>query len=107
MGELSFAHPAVFLLSFKATTMSNEVFLDFGGWIRVNPETNMQCTSEDESLPAIIKVKDWAKLSAEDRQHYILEDAIAAIRDAEDLEYTTLDLSFGEEDDTNNDGTDT
>lgn len=76
--------------------MRSEVFLDFSGWVRLNSETNMQYIGEEDDRPAIIAIADWVKLPQEQRQMYILEDAIAAIRDSEDLEYENLQLTVNE-----------
>lgn len=76
--------------------MRNEVFLDFSGWVRLNSETNMQYIGEEDDRPTIITIADWVKLPQEQREMYILEDAIAAIRDSDDLEYEDLKLTVNE-----------
>ena len=74
--------------------MQNEVFLDFSGWVRLNSQTNMQYIGVEDDRPAIITIADWVKLPEEQREMYILEDAIAAIRDSDDLEYNDLKLTI-------------
>lgn len=76
--------------------MRNEVFLDFSGWVRLNSQTNMQYIGEEDDRPTIITIADWVKLPQEQREMYILEDAIAAIRDSDDLEYEDLKLTVNE-----------
>lgn len=74
-----------------------ELYLDFSGWVRLNHNTRMQYIGEDESKPAFITVLEYSKLSDDEQGCYMLEDAIAAIRDADDLEYTELCITKNDE----------
>lgn len=74
-----------------------ELYLDFSGWVRLSHDTRMQYFGEDESKPQFITVLEWSKLSDDEQGSYMLEDVIAAIRDAEDLEYTELFITKNDE----------
>lgn len=75
--------------------IEKELYLDFSGWVRLHPETRMQAISED--VEPFITVAAWSKLTDDEQQHYTLEDALAAIRDSEDLEYTELRIIQNDE----------
>ena len=74
----------------------DEFYLDFSGWLKLNHNTRMEYSGENESKPKIITVLEWSKLSEDEQQSYILEDFTAAIRDAEHLEYTELSTTINE-----------
>lgn len=76
--------------------MRQEAYLDFTGWIRLNAKTQMQYVGDDDNREAVIPVTEWIKLPKHERQLYIVEDVIAAIRDSEDLEYDSLNLTINE-----------
>lgn len=70
-----------------------DIVLDFSGWCKLSEDTKMQRFTDNESLPASITVREWANLPSEHRNEYLLEDAVAAIRDSEDMEFIELTLS--------------
>lgn len=74
-----------------------ELYLDFSGWVRLSHDTRMQYVGEDESKPQFITVLEYSKLSDDEQGLYMLEDVIAAIRDAEALEYTELNITKNDE----------
>jgi hypothetical protein len=76
--------------------MEKDIYLDFGGWAKVDPNTRMQYTGQDENAPQFITAKEFVFLPFEKRQDYILEDFVAAIRDAEDIEYNELTVEINE-----------
>ena len=73
-----------------------DVYLDFGGWLKLDSETRMQYIGEDESCEQVITVAVWRTLSEELRNEYILEDFVAAVRDAEDMEFNELTITEAE-----------
>lgn len=68
------------------------LWLSFAGSVTLHPETLMQYCGEDESKPQIITVAQYAELSDDEQSNYMLEDAIAAIRDGEDVNYVELSI---------------
>ena len=70
-----------------------DVYLDFGGWLKLDANTRMQYTGERENFDPIITVAVWLTLPAENRSEYILEDFVAAVRDAEDIEFNELTIT--------------
>lgn len=77
--------------------MTKDIYLDFGGWAKLHPNTRMQYIgSNDENWDQIITVRTWASLPEENRQFYVLEDFIAAMRDADDVEFNELNITDAE-----------
>ena len=70
-----------------------DVYLDFSGLLKLDPNTRMQYIGENETFDPIITVAVWQSLPEEDRVEYILEDFVAAIRDSEDLEFNELTIT--------------
>lgn len=68
------------------------LFLEFSGWVELDPNTKMQYTGNDDltnkNYGYIITVQEWIKLPKELQSQYILEDTVAAIRDGHDFEFT-------------------
>ena len=73
-----------------------DVYLDYGGWLKLDSETRMQYIGEDESCEQVITVAVWRTLSEELRNEYILDDSVAAVRDAEDMEFNELTITEAE-----------
>jgi hypothetical protein len=71
-----------------------DVYLDFGGWLKLHPNTCMQYIGDDERFDPIITVAVWLSLPPENRGEYILEDFVAAMRDGEDIEFNELTITF-------------
>lgn len=76
--------------------MSKDVYLDFGGWLKLDPNTRMQYIGTNETFDEIITVAVWQSLPSEYRNEYILEDFVAAIRDGEDIEFNELTITEAE-----------
>ena len=73
-----------------------DVYLDFSGWFKLDPNTNMQYIGEDERCDPIITVAVWQSLPKEMRDKYILEDFFAAVRDSEDIEFSEFTITEAE-----------
>lgn len=71
--------------------MEKDIIFEFSGWCRLDPMTRFVYIGSDEEDHAIL-ASEWADLPKHKQAEYILEDAIAAIRDSEDLEYTEMNL---------------
>lgn len=76
--------------------MEKDIYLDFGGWAKLDPNTRMQYIGENENWDQIITVRAWASLPEENRQFYVLEDFVAAMRDADDVEFNELNITDAE-----------
>ncbi len=73
-----------------------DVYLDFCGWLKLDPNTRMQYIGNDERFDPVITVAVWQSLPEENRGEYILEDFVAAVRDSEDLEFNELTVTEAE-----------
>lgn len=73
--------------------MPKDVYLDFSGSIKLDPNTRMQYTGNREWVDQVITIAEWQLLSLEKRSEYILENFADAYRDGEDLEFEELDVS--------------
>lgn len=73
-----------------------DIYLDFGGWLKLNPNTRMQYIGEDENCSQNITVAEWQTLPLDTREEYILEDFVAALRDGEDIEFNELTITEAE-----------
>lgn len=76
--------------------MEKDIYLDFGGWAKLDPNTRMQYIGENENWDQIITARVWASLPEENRQFYVLEDFVAAMRDADDVEFNELNITDAE-----------
>lgn len=76
--------------------MQKDIYLDFGGWAKLDPNTRMQYVGSDENWDQVITVRAWASLPEENRQFYVLEDFVAAMRDADDVEFNELNITDAE-----------
>lgn len=75
--------------------MDSDIIFEFDGYCRLAPETRFQCIPGDDNLPQFITAEQWLGLPKELRGFYILEDALAAMRDSEHLEFA--DFRFYED----------
>ena len=73
-----------------------DVYLDFGGWLKLDPNTRMQYIGTNETFDEIITVAVWQSLPSEYRNEYVLEDFVAAVRDGEDIEFNELTITEAE-----------
>ena len=70
----------------------NDIIVEYSGWIRMNPKNiRFEYIGQDD-MPQNIDGVQWQALSEDEQGDYILEDAIAAIRDADDGEWVDLSV---------------
>ena len=69
----------------------NDIIVEYSGWVRMNPKNiRFEYIGQDD-MPQNIDGVQWQALSEDERGDYIIEDAIAAIRDSDDGEWMDLD----------------
>ena len=72
--------------------MSNDIIVEYSGWIRLSPQNiSFEYIGQDD-MPQNIDGVQWQALSEDEQGDYVLEDAIAAIRDADDGEWVDLSV---------------
>ena len=71
--------------------MSKDIIVEYSGWIRIEPQNIRFEYIGCRLMPTNIDGVQWQALSEDEQGDYILEDAVAAIRDADDGEW--MDLS--------------
>jgi hypothetical protein len=72
--------------------MSKDIIVEYSGWIRMNPKNiRFEYIGQDD-MPQNIDGVQWQALSEDEQGDYIIEDAVAAIRDADDGEWIDLDV---------------
>ena len=77
-------------------TMSKDIVVEYSGWIRLSPQNiRFEYIGQDD-MPQNIDGVQWQALSEDEQGDYILEDAIAAIRDADDGEWVDLSTEVAE-----------
>ena len=70
----------------------NDIIVEYSGWIRMSPKNiRFEYIGQDD-MPQNIDGVQWQALSEDEQGDYILEDAIAAIRDADDGEWVDLSV---------------
>jgi hypothetical protein len=70
----------------------NDIVVEYSGWIRLSPQNiRFEYIGQDD-MPQNIDGVQWQALSEDEQGDYILEDAIAAIRDADDGEWVDLSV---------------
>lgn len=70
----------------------NDIVVEYSGWIRLSPQNiRFEYIGQDD-MPQNINGVQWQALSEDEQSDYILEDAIAAIRDADDGEWVDLSV---------------
>ena len=71
----------------------NDIVLEFSGWVRISPENvRFKYIGEDHDCIWFITGVEWQALSEDEQGDYILEDAVAAIRDSDDGEWEDLSV---------------
>ena len=64
---------------------NKDIVVEFSGWVKISPQNiRYRYIGEDESVPEFITGVEWQNLSKEVQGDYIMEDVIAAIRDADE-----------------------
>jgi hypothetical protein len=62
----------------------NDIIVECRGWIRLSPQNiRFEYIGQDD-MPQNIDGVQWQALSEDEQDDYIIEDAIAAIRDSDD-----------------------
>ena len=69
--------------------MSKDIIIDFSGWIGIDSKKLVFLHMETYET---ITGDEWVKLSEDDKADYIVEDVIAAIRDADEGEWNLIDI---------------
>ena len=70
----------------------NDIIVEYSGWIRMNPKNiRFEYIGQDD-MPQNIDGVQWQALSEDEQSDYIVEDAVAAIRDADDGEWVDLSV---------------
>ena len=70
----------------------NDIVIEYSGWIKLSPQNiRFEYIGQDD-MPQNIDGVQWQALSEDEQGDYILEDAIAAIRDADDGEWVDLSV---------------
>ena len=70
----------------------NDIVVEYSGWIKLSPQNiRFEYIGQDD-MPQNIDGVQWQALSEDEQGDYILEDAIAAIRDADDGEWVDLSV---------------
>ena len=70
----------------------NDIIVEYSGWIRLSPQNiRFEYIGQDD-MPQNIDGVQWQALSEDEQSDYILEDAIAAIRDADDGEWVDMSV---------------
>ena len=68
----------------------HDIIVDFSGWIGIDSKKLLFLhTGKMETISG----DEWIKLSEDDRADYIIDDIIAAIRDAEEGEWDRIDIA--------------
>jgi len=71
-----------------------DIIVEFSGWVKLSPEkAKFQKFSDDEKGEVITGV-EWQKLTEDEQGEYIIEDVIAAQRDADDGSYEDITVLF-------------
>ena len=80
----------------KTMSESKDIVVEFSGWVKISPQNiRFQYIGQDD-LPEFIDGVQWQALSEDEQGDYIMEDAIAAIRDSEDGEWEHLSTEVAE-----------
>ena len=70
----------------------NDIVVEYSGWIKLSPQNiRFEYIGQDD-MPQNIDGVQWQALSEDEQGNYVLEDAIAAIRDADDGEWVDLSV---------------
>ena len=70
----------------------NDIIVEYSGWVRMSPKNiRIEYIGQDD-MPQNIDGVQWQALSEDEQDDYILEDAIAAIRDADDGEWEDISV---------------
>lgn len=72
-----------------------DIIMEFSGWAKVSPDSARfeNCNDTED----VINGEEWQKLSPDKKEDYVIQDAIAFIRDCDNNDWTLID-TFTEED---------
>ena len=70
----------------------DDIIVEYSGWIRIEPQNIRFEYIGCRLMPTNIDGVQWQALSEDEQSDYIIEDAIAAIRDADDGEWVDLSV---------------
>ena len=70
--------------------INHDIIIDFSGWVGIDSKKLLFLNMATEET---IRGDEWIQLSDDDRADYIVEDIIAAIRDAEEGEWDLIDIA--------------
>lgn len=77
------------------TKSTDKMIVEFSGWCSIDPkDLQLIKIGSEVSSGTFDKIsgEKWLTLSPKDREHYIIEDLMATIRDCEDVEYIEIDF---------------
>ena len=76
----------------KTGKKMRDIIVEFSGWVRLSPaNAKFVKIGEQDERPDMITGVEWQNLDDDDQGDYILEDVIAAQRDADDGDYQQID----------------
>ena len=67
---------------------------EFAGYLVLSKGTLLQYFGSDENMPGSITVREWLLLDPEQKVEYMVDDFIAAYRDAEDVYHDDNGFSY-------------
>lgn len=67
----------------------HDIIIEFSGWIGIDAKRLAFLNMETMET---INGEEWVKLSEDNRENYIIEDIVAAIRDSDDGEWDSIDI---------------
>ena len=70
----------------------NDIVVEYSGWIKLSPQNIRFKYIGQDDMPQNIDGVQWQALSEDEQGDYVLEDAISAIRDADDGEWVDLSV---------------
>ena len=79
--------------------MNNYIVLEFSGWAKIEPKNArfVSLKNNNENNEYYIDGEAWLALDKDERNWYVLEDAITFQRDSVDSEFTSLDIFVEDE----------
>jgi hypothetical protein len=70
-----------------------DIVVEFSGWCRIKAKrVSFQYTGEDDDTTYIITGEEYLNLSEKAREDYILKNVLVAIRNCDDMEWTSIDV---------------
>ena len=66
-----------------------QIVIDFSGWLKIQPENAVFQNTDTEKL---ISGTEWLNLTEDDRENYVLESVIDALKTCSDNEWTDIQI---------------